>query len=185
MKKSDPAPVVDLNQQRRLRRAATFIAKAMSTGAMEPPAGEIDRGTYTRYLPGVDLDLSVGRGAGPAVSKMLSWARRRAKNLLVLQLRDPSAAVVEARVHIVLVDGGVAFFPNYRLFSSEPCRGHPRWWLIDVVNPIVFHLGREGPVPTLSRPFSRAAERERGLAIAEQKLADFIVNAHPLAAAPA
>lgn len=47
MKMSDPLAVVDLNEDRRLRRAATFIAKAMSASALEPQADEIDRGTYT------------------------------------------------------------------------------------------------------------------------------------------
>lgn len=174
MKKSDPAPVVDLNQHRRTRRAATFIAKTMSTAAMEPLADEFGCGTYTRNLPEVDLDLSVVLGSGPSAAKMLSWARGRAKNLVVLQLRDPLEAVAEARVHIVLVDGGAAFFPNYRLFKRKPSRGHSRWWLIDPVNPILFRLSRKGPVPTLSRPFSRAAERDQGLASAQRKLAEFI-----------
>lgn len=100
MKKSAPPSVVYLDQQRRIRRAATFIARGMSASALEPLAGELERGTWTRHLPEVGVDLSVCRGGGPSAVNMLSWARRRATNLVVVQIRDPREGVADAAVHV-------------------------------------------------------------------------------------
>lgn len=174
MKKFDLSRVVSLEQHRRTRRAAIFIAQTMSAAAMELVEDEIGRGTYTRHLPEIGFDLSVGRDKEPSAAKMLTWARSRAKNLVFVHLRDAQKPVAGATLHIVLVDGGTAFFPGYHLFRGQAAPGRPQWWFVNPGNPVLLRLGRQGPVPTVDEPFSSGAERDHGILMAERELADVI-----------
>ena len=170
MNRSNSTPIANLAEQRRLRRAAAFLAQTMSASTMRRPAGNYCAGAYTRYLPKQDLDLSVSRSPGPSDREMLAWARSRGKSLVLLRLRDPMVGIAESSIDLVMVDGGTVFLPGYSLYTGD--RRH--FWLIDRHGPVFMRLTEHGLIPTVTPPFRMEIERQHGLARADRAFSDFV-----------
>jgi len=170
MKQPTSPSVIRLDERRRVRRAAVFLAATMSTSTLEIVARTGSGFPYTRYLPELDLDLWVARSPSPAADEMLSWARSRGKSLMLLRLRDAAEEIADGTVHLVLLDGGAVFLAGYSLYTPD----RRNWWLVDRGGPILLRLTPEGPVPTLRAPFADEVERERGVARAGRAFARFV-----------
>jgi hypothetical protein len=183
MQSPAPADILSFNARRRLRRTIQFVAATMRTTKIEEVSSTGAPVAELRYLPEVQIQLGAVRqppdlrGTSRLRPDIAAWARARQTSVLIAHLRDPLPELAEVVFTIAFYDVGVATFERYFLWTQPA--SHPRsgeqWWLIGDNN-ILIQLGREGPVPTLTKPWSSEEEREAGEARADALISAFIWN---------
>jgi hypothetical protein len=151
-----------------------FLAATMSGGegqSLHPLGCPV---AYLRYFRRPDVDIAIVRGAGPPSREIVGWVRRRQTTCLLGHLwdREPYA---DLAIDVYLSDAGtgpgagrgVAVLDDRHLYTIN-CR---KFWLVGRYDePLLLALTRDGPVPTLTRPFDSEAEFERGKANADKLL---------------
>jgi hypothetical protein len=185
MQSPAPADILSYHARRRLRRAIQFVAATMRTTKIEEVSSTGAPVAELKYLPDVQVQLGAvrqppeSRGAGPLRPDIAAWARLRQTSVIIAHLRDPLPDLAEVVFTLAFYDVGVATFERYFLWTepgSCPLSGQ-RWWMIGGNdNDILIQLGREGPVPTLTKPWKTEEEREAGEARADALISAFIWN---------
>jgi hypothetical protein len=144
------AEVLSLDEARRARHAILFLAATMSGGDGQSLSRLGCPIPQLRYFRHPDVDIGIIRGAGPPCREVAAWARRRQVSCMVGRLWDrrPFAELI---VEIYLADGsGSDPFGDLHLWTAD----HDRWWLVGrLEDPLLFALTRDGPIPTLTRPY--------------------------------
>ena len=166
MNLSSQTSVLSLDEARRAKYAALFLAATMTGGqgqSLNRLGGPV---AHLRYFKRPDVDIGIVRGAGPPSRHIVTWVRRRQVTCMVGRLweREPFA---ELSVDTYLEDRGVAVLQDYHLWTSD-CT---RFWLVGRFDDaLLLQLTKAGPVPTLTRPFRDEDELNRGRTTADQLL---------------
>lgn len=170
MSRRPKSEVVSLEDARRAKRAVLFLAATMS-GAN----GCSLRGTACpipgmKYFAGPRVDIAVAADGLPAESEILAWLRHRQTTCMIGRLcrRGGKQALL---IDVYLADGGIVALTGYRLAFSEDGR---RWLVGGAKDPVTLRLRPEGPIPTVSPPFTDEIELVAAKARADEQLAAFL-----------
>lgn len=166
MNSSPRSGVLSLDEARRAKHAALFLAATMSGGQGQSLNRLGCPVAHLRYFKRPDVDIGIVRGAGPPSRHIVNWVRRRQVTCMVGRLweREPFA---ELSVDTYLEERGVAVLENYNLWTRDCFR----YWLVGRIgDPLLLELTRDGPVPTLTRPFRNEDELNRGKTTADELL---------------
>jgi hypothetical protein len=167
--------VLSLDEARRAHNALLFLAATMGGKNGKRPRLVGRPVPHMRYFQRPDVDIAIVRGAEPPVRDMVDWVRRRQTTCMIGRLwdRKPFAELV---LTVFLSDAhtgpnsgrGVAALDNeLHLFTPDG----DRWWLAGrLEDPLLFALTRDGPVPTLAKPFRNEDELVRGKTSADKLL---------------
>lgn len=169
MSRRPKSQVVSLDDTRRAKRAALFLAAAMSGGN-----GFALRGACPipglKYFAGPRVDIAVPAGALPSEREVLAWVRHRQMTCMIgrlLKRGEQSRLVVD----VYLADGGIVALTGYRLAFSE---NGPRWLVGGSEDAVALRLRPEGPIPTIASPFADEIELATAKAKADEQLAAFL-----------
>jgi hypothetical protein len=168
MNTSSQAGVLSLDEARRAKHALLFLGATMSGGQGQSLSRFGSPVAPLRYFRRPDIDIGIVRGAGPPSREVVGWVKRRQVACMIGRLweREPFA---ELTVDTYFADGaGAGNLDNLHLWTSD---GGDRFWLAGRFNdPLLLKLTRDGPVPTLSRPFRDEDELACGKTQADQLL---------------
>ena len=171
MNQTPPTSVVSLDQARRLRRLACFIAATMGAQTLNSLPGLGCALADLKHIPGPDIDVSTTRVPAPALRReLLGSVRCRRTNCILARLRDPIEGIAEVTFDIALYDTGVVLLNRHSLFTIEGTR----WWLAGRPGEVLLRLTPDGPIPTLTEPWSNARERWAGEAEADSLISAFV-----------
>lgn len=159
--------LASLEDARRAKRAARILAETMSAGTGESLESIACPIPGLRHFASAKLDFAVLAEAVPAERKILAWVRRRQITCMIGRLSGGGARPSLA-VDVYLADGGIVALTDYRLFFPDDDQP----WLVGKDDDVVaLRLTREGPVPTLAKPFRDTFELVRGVTKAGEFLA--------------
>ncbi|HEX8481129.1 MAG TPA: hypothetical protein VF650_04425 [Allosphingosinicella sp.] len=168
MNPSSQAGVLSLDAARRAKHALLFLGATMSGGQGQSLSRLGSPVAPLRYFQRPDIDIGVVRGAGPPSREVVAWVKRRQVACMIGRLweREPFA---ELTVDTYFADGaGAGNLDNLHLWTSD---SGDRFWLAGRLNdPLLLKLTRDGPVPTLSRPFRDEDGLARGKTNADRLL---------------
>ena len=124
--------VLSLDEARRAKHAANFLAAIMSGRSGKTPRLVGRPVSYLKYFSGPDVDIGIVRGADPPTRHIVDWVRRRQATCMIGRLwdRKPFAELVISTflsdAHTGPKSGrGVAILDNLHLFTPDG----DRWWL--------------------------------------------------------
>ena len=166
--------ILSLDAARRARDAAHFLAATMTGRNGKRPRLAGCPLPHLRYYQRPDVDIAIVRGKEPPLRDVVDWVRRRQVTCMVGRLwdRKPFAELV---VSVFLSDAntgpnsgrGVAVLDNLHLFTPDGVR----WSLAGrLEDPLLLMLTRDGPVPTLTKPYASEDELVRGKTNADKLL---------------
>ncbi len=170
--------VLSLDEARRAHNAGRFLAATMTCKNGKRPRLVNCPLAHLRYYQRPDVDIAIVRGSEPEIRDVVDWVRRRQNTCMIGRLwdRKPFAELV---VSVFLSDAhtgpssgrGVAVLDNLHLFTPDG----ERWWLTGrVEDPLLLALTRDGPVPTLTKPYQSEDELSRGKTQADKLLSAVI-----------
>lgn len=166
--------IPSLDAARRAHNAAQLLAATMAAkNGKRPRLGDCPL-PYLRYYQRPDVDIAIVRGSEPPIPDVVNWVRRRQNTCMVGRLwdRKPFAELV---VSVFLSDAhtgpssgrGVAILDDLHLFTPDG----DRWWLAGrLEDPLLLAMTRDGPVPTLTKPYQSEDELVRGKTQADKLL---------------
>ena len=166
--------IASLDEARRALKAAQLVAATMSAMNGKRPRLAGCPLPHLRYYQRPDVDIAIVRGAEPRIRDVVDWVRRRQVTCMVARLwdRKPFAELV---VSVFLTDAhtgpssgrGVAVLDDLHLFTPDG----DRWWLAGrLADPLVLALTKDGPVPTLTKPYENEDELVQGKTRADKLL---------------
>jgi hypothetical protein len=167
MNLSSQAGVLSLDAARRAKHALLFLGATMSGGHGQSLSRFGSPVAPLRYFRRPDIDIGIVRGAGPPSREVVAWVKRRQVACMIGRIweREPFA---ELTVDTYFADGaGAGNLDNLHLWTLD-CTS---FWLVGRIgDPLLLRLTRDGPVPTLSRPFRDEDELARGKTNADRLL---------------
>ena len=167
MSRPPKSQAVSLADSRRVTRAILFLASTMSGGEGRVPKDLECPIPGLKHFAGPNVDIAVAAGALPAERKILAWVRCR-QIVCMIGRMSGRGAQSDLAVDVYLADGGIVALSGYRLFFADDDQP----WLVGKADDVVaLRLTREGPVPTLEKPFRDTFELVRGVAKAAELLA--------------
>lgn len=175
-----PESIVSLAKRRRLRRALEFLATTMGTTFDDTRPAPSHPFDDLKQLSGLQIDVAAVRAIGLKLRRaLLAHVRARQRSAIVVRLHDPVEGIAEisGAIDLVLFDVGVCLLNDLSLWTDG--RG---WWLLGRPGDVMFRLTKEGPVPTLTPPWTYAGisaadagrQRWNGIAAAEQLFAAYV-----------
>jgi hypothetical protein len=167
MNLSSQAGVLSLDAARRAKHALLFLGATMSGGQGQSLSRFSSPVAPLRYFQRPDIDIGIVRGIDPPCREVVAWVKRRQVACMIGRLweREPFA---ELTVDTYFADGaGGGALHGLHLWTAD----HERWWLVGrLSDPLLLALTRDGPVPSLSRPFRDEDELVRGKTNADELL---------------
>ncbi|HEX8309664.1 MAG TPA: hypothetical protein VF614_00005 [Chthoniobacteraceae bacterium] len=172
--------IVSLAKRRRLRRALEFLAVTMGATFDDTHPTPAHRFGDLKQLCGLPIDVAAVRAIGPKLRReLLAHVRAHQRSALMVHLRDPVEGIVEISngIDLALYDVGVCVLDGLSLWTEG--KG---WWLVGRPGDVLFRLTKQGPVPTLTPPWTYAGissadagrQRWNGIAAAEQLFAAYV-----------
>jgi hypothetical protein len=163
-----PQPIVlSLDEARRARHAALLLGATMSGGQGQSLSHLGSPVAQLRYFRRPDIDIGIVRGDAPPSGEVVAWVRRRQVACMIGKLweREP---FIELAVDTYFADGaGAGVLGNLHLWTLD-CIA---FWLVGRIgDPLLLKLTKDGPVPTLTRPFKDEDELIRGKTNADELL---------------
>jgi hypothetical protein len=172
--------IVSLAKRRRLRRALEFFAATMGTTFDDTRPTPAHRFDDLKQLCGLSIDVAAVRAIGPKLRReLLAHVRAHQRSAFLVHLRDPLEGIVEVSngIDLALFDVGVCILDRLSLWTNGS-----GWWIVGRPGDVLFRLTKEGPIPTLTPPWTYAGispadagrQRWNGIAAAEQLFAAYV-----------
>jgi hypothetical protein len=167
MNPSSQPTVLSLDEARRARHAALILGATMSGGQGQSLSRLGSPVAQLRYFQRPDIDIGIVRGAAPSSREVVAWVRRRQVTCMIGKLweREP---FIELTIDTYFAYGaGAGALDNLHLWTLD-CIG---FWLVGRIgDPLLLRLTKDGPIPTLTRPFKDEDELARGKTNADELL---------------
>lgn len=168
--------IASLDEARRALQSTQFLAATMAARNGKRPRLAGSPLPQIRYYQRPDVDIAIVRGPEPRIRDVVDWVRRRQTTCMVGRLwdRKPFAEMV---LSVFLSDAhtgpnsgrGVAILDNLHLFTPDP--DGKVWYLAGrLEDPLLLVLTRDGPAPTLTKPYATEDELVRGKTNADKLL---------------
>jgi hypothetical protein len=173
--------IVSLAKRRRLRRTLEFLAATMGMRLDDSSPTPSHRFDDLKQLAGLPIDVAVVRAIAPKQRReLLAHVRFRRQSSILARLRDPVEGIAELTLDVALYDVGVAILHDLSIYTDGT-----KWWLIGRPGDVLFRLTEEGPIPTMTEPWTALAssaahagrQRWSGISEAERLFADYIWSA--------
>jgi len=170
MSRRPKSEVVSLEDTRRAKRAVLFLAATMSGANGHSLRGASCPISGLKYFAGPRVDIAVAADGLPSERGILAWVRHRQTTCMIGRLcrRGEKQALL---IDVYLFDGGIVALTGYRLAFSQDGQ---RWLVGGAEDPVALRLRPEGPIPTVSAPFTDEIELVAAKARADEQLAAFL-----------